>query len=165
MTRVISLLLICVLGACTIPQRPTTLDQAIVDEVNANANAKRKPPRAQEIEQALIPPLRLELPKVDGRALEPRFDLSINNAPAQQVFLAIVSGTRYSMLVHPEVNGTISMNLKDVTVREALDSLRDLYGYEHRIEGTRIFVQGASMQTRVFRVNYLVNAWDAVRFA
>ncbi len=156
MIRSIVLLLLCALGACSVPPRPATLDKAIVDEMNANANAKRKPARQQEIEQALIPPLRLELPKVDGRALEPRFDLSINNAPAQQVFLAIVSGTRYSMLVHPEVNGTISVNLKDVTVREALDSLRELYGYEYRVEGTRIFVHGAAMQTRVFRVNYLV---------
>ena len=47
------------------------------------------------------------------------------------------------------------MNLKDVTVEEALAAIRDLYGYEYRIEGTRVFVQGAGLQTRVFQVNYL----------
>ena len=70
--------------------------------------------------------------------------------------MSIVSGTRYSMLVNPEVTGSISVNLKDVTVAEALDSLRELYGYEYRIDGTRIFVQPAGLQTRVFRVNYLI---------
>jgi MSHA biogenesis protein MshL len=156
MKRAIALSIAFSLVACTIPPRPATLDKSIVNEMNAAAAVKPKAPREAAVEQALVPPLRLELPKVEGRALEPRFDLNVNNAPAQQVFLALVSGTRYSMLLHPEVSGTISVNLKDVTVREALDSLRDLYGYEYRIEGTRIFVQSAALQTRVFRVNYLI---------
>jgi len=156
MKRMLIFTVACSLAGCTIPPRPATLDKSIADELNAAAAAKPKSAREAGVEQALIPPLRLELPKADGRALEPRFDLNVNNAPAQQVFLAIVSGTRYSMLLHPEVSGTISVNLKDVTVREALDSLRDLYGYEYRVEGTRIFVQSAALQTRVFRVNYLV---------
>jgi MSHA biogenesis protein MshL len=156
MKRALALTVACGLVACTIPPRPATLDTSIVDELNAAAAAKPRPARDAAVEQALIPPLRLELPKAEGRALEPRFDFSVNNAPAQQVFLSIAAGTRYSMLLHPQVGGTISVNLKDVTVREALDSLRDLYGYEYRIEGTRVFVQSAALQTRVFRVNYLV---------
>ncbi|HKY03056.1 MAG TPA: secretin N-terminal domain-containing protein [Burkholderiales bacterium] len=150
-----ALTLVCTLSACAIPDRPATLDRSIVDEMNTAAAAKPKPARESAVEQALIPPLRIELPKVDQRALEPRFDLSVNNAPAKQVLLAIVSGTRYSMLVHPDISGTISVDLKDVTVREALDSLRDLYGYEYRVEGARINVQAPSLQTRMFKVNYL----------
>src|SRR6185436_7571097 len=94
-------------------------------------------------------------PSMGGQPVEPRFDLSVNNAPAQQVFLSLVNGTRYSMLVHPNVSGTISLTLKDVTLREALESIRDLYGYEFRIDASRISVQPAGLQTRVFRVNYL----------
>ena len=86
---------------------------------------------------------------------EKRFDLSVNNAPAAQVFMSIVSGTRYSMLLHPEVGGTISVNLKDVSVEEALSAIRELYGYDYRMDGRRIFVQPAGLQTRVFQVNYL----------
>jgi MSHA biogenesis protein MshL len=87
--------------------------------------------------------------------LEPRFDLSVNNASAAQVFMSIVSGTRYSMLLHPGLGGVLSLNLKDVTVQEALSTIRELYGYEYRVEGTRIFVQPAGLQTRIFQVNYL----------
>jgi MSHA biogenesis protein MshL len=79
----------------------------------------------------------------------------VSNAPAAQVFMAIVSGTRYSMIVHPDVREVISVNLKDVTVPEALDTLRELYGYEFRVQGSRITILPVSLQTRVFKVNYL----------
>lgn len=155
MKKTLILALACALTACAVPRDPQTLDRSIVDEINAAAAAKPQPARDTAIDQALIPPLRLELPKVDDRELEPRFDVSVNDAPAQQVLLAIVSGTRYSMLVHPDVAGTITVDLKDTTVPEALEALRELYGYEYRIDGNRIIVQAASLQTRVFRVNYL----------
>src|SRR5262249_52957781 len=74
---------------------------------------------------------------------------------ANQVLKAIVSGTRYSMVVHPDVRDSTSVNLKDVTVMEALETLRELYGYEYRVQGNRITVQPITMQTRVFKVNYL----------
>jgi MSHA biogenesis protein MshL len=92
---------------------------------------------------------------LEAKPLEPRFDLNVSNAPAAQVFMAIVSGTRYSMIVHPDIREVISVNLKDVTVPEALDTLRELYGYEFRVQGSRITILPVSLQTRVFKVNYL----------
>lgn len=86
---------------------------------------------------------------------EPRFDLSVNNAPAAQVFLQLAQGTAYNMLVSPEVSGTLSITLKDTSVPEALDTLRELFGYDFRIAGNRIFVYSNAVQTRLYRVNYL----------
>jgi MSHA biogenesis protein MshL len=86
---------------------------------------------------------------------EPRFDLIVNGAQARDVFLALVADSRYNMLPHPDISGTISVTLKGVTLREALDALRDVYGYDYRIEGRRITVYPPTMQTRVFTVNYL----------
>ncbi|HZF18414.1 MAG TPA: pilus (MSHA type) biogenesis protein MshL [Burkholderiales bacterium] len=106
--------------------------------------------------EALLPPLRAEMPKGPGTPVEPRFDLVVNAAPARQVFMSIVSGTRYSMIVNPAVSGTLSLNLKDVTVKEALEAIREVYGYEFRADGTRIYVESAGLQTRVFQVNYLI---------
>jgi MSHA biogenesis protein MshL len=108
------------------------------------------------INDALLPPLKIAMPRASAKQLEQRFDLVISNAPANQVLMVIVSGTRYSMLVHPDITGSISVNLKDVTVFEALDSIRELYGYEYKIEGARIFIEPQAMQTRVFQVNYIV---------
>jgi MSHA biogenesis protein MshL len=142
-------------GCAAPPSAPTTIAPYITTELE-KASAERKtqaPPSA--IDEALLPPLRMEMPPVAGTPFEPRFDLSVNNAPAPQVFMSLVSGTRYSMLVHPSVTGSITINLKDVNLREALDSIRELYGYEYKIESTRIFIQPAGVQTRVFQVNYL----------
>lgn len=121
----------------------------------AKGSQHGKEPQAPALDLALLPPMRMEMPSVAGRPIEPRFDLVVNNALAQQVFASIVSGTRYSMLVHPSVTGSISVSLKDATVLEALDAIRDLYGLEYRVDGTRIFVQPAGLQSRVYQINYL----------
>jgi MSHA biogenesis protein MshL len=84
-----------------------------------------------------------------------RFDLSVNNAPAAQVFMQLGSGTPYNMLVSPEVAGNVTVTLKDTTVLEALESMRELFGYDFRVAGNRIFVQPNTVQTRLFKINYL----------
>ena len=84
-----------------------------------------------------------------------RFDLSVSNAAAAQVFLQIASGTSYNMLVSPDVIGQISVTLKDSTVLEAMESIRELFGYDYRVTGNRIFVYSNAVQTRLYRVNYL----------
>lgn len=138
-------------GASSPPRHDVVRDK-IGDEI-AQATTHRKSNEAAD--KALLAPLTIELPKQE--VAEPRFDLSIVNAPAAQVFMAIVSGTRYNMLVGPEVAGNLTVNLKDVTVREALESIRELYGYEFTIKGNRIAIQPNTLQTRVFQVNYLAS--------
>jgi MSHA biogenesis protein MshL len=142
-----------VLCACSHPSRQIGVDPAILSEVDPGTRKPPSPPAA--VSEALLPPLRMDMPDLRGQPLEPRFDLSVNNAPAVQVFMSIASGTRYSMLVHPQVAGTLSVNLKDVTIREALDAIRELYGYDYKIDGSRVFIQPAGLQTRIFQVNYL----------
>ncbi len=85
---------------------------------------------------------------------EPKLDLLVNNAPARNVFLAIVTDTRYSMLMHPDVAGNLSVTLRGVTVVEALEAIRDVYGYDFKIEGRRITIYAPTLQTRIFTVNY-----------
>jgi len=143
------------LAGCALPPAPSNkVEPQIARELDRAGERKPAAP-APVIDEALLPPLRIEMPSVRGQPIEARFDLSVSNAPAQQVFMSLVSGTRYSMLLHPGVGGTLSVNLKDVTVRDALESLRELYGYEFAIDGSRITVQPAGMQSRVYRVNYL----------
>src|SRR3990172_6914758 len=69
-----------------------------------------KPAQPEAVSQALLPPLTVEMPKAAAKPLEPRFDLVVNSAPDNQVFMALVSGTRYSMLVHPDIKETLSVN-------------------------------------------------------
>ncbi|OGV77775.1 MAG: pilus (MSHA type) biogenesis protein MshL, partial [Methylotenera sp. RIFCSPLOWO2_02_FULL_45_14] len=152
----LALIFILVAGCATNEPQPNATLNKINNELKTAAETKVATPAPDAINNALLPPLKMAMPKASAKRLEQRFDLVINNAPANQVLMGIVSGTRYSMLIHPDVTGSISVNLKDVTVFEALDSLRDLYGYEYKVDGSRIFIESPAIQTRVFQVNYIV---------
>ena len=145
-----------VLAGCVAPGSKNQTADAIQREMHQAVQDGAQPGKsADAVNNALLPPLTLGLPKVDNKPLETKFDLTVNHTPVNQVFMAIVSGTRYSMLLHPEVGGNISLNLKDVTVLEALEAIREIYGYEYKMDGTRIYIQPLTLQTRIFQVNYL----------
>jgi MSHA biogenesis protein MshL len=124
-------------------------------ELAKAAQQQRPAVQPETVRQALLPPLTIEMPNAPSKPVEPRFDLAVSNAPANQVFMALVSGTRYSMLVHPDIKEAISVNLKDVTITEALEAIRELYGYEFKFQGMRIYIMPVTLQTRLFQVNYL----------
>ena len=143
------------LAACqTSPSRWQDASKKEISSAMAEASDDKLTVPA-DITQVLLPPLKMALPDNDATLLEPRFDLSANNTPARQVFMSMVQDTPYSMVVHPDVSGAISLHLKDVTVPEAVDTLRQVYGYDYRREGQRFFILGQGMQTRLFPVNYL----------
>ncbi len=127
-----------------------------IDELRADmarAAAQRPATAATGNEAPVLP----TAPIVPALPAEPRFDLIVNGAPVRDVFLSMVTDTRYSMLMHPDVTGILSVTLKGVTLREALDSIRDVYGFDYKIEGRRVTVFPPTMQTRIFMVNYLHN--------
>lgn len=143
-------------GCATHQKAPGATFDRIGQEMQGAVDAKTKGGADAALNQAMLPPLQLDVPE-SAKSVEPRFDLAVSNAPASQVFMALVSGTRYSMLIAPEVSGSVTVNLKNVSVREALETLRELYGYEFRVQGTRIYIQPNTMQTRIFQINYLAS--------
>ena len=116
-------------GCASQQDKFNTTAQEIQAELDKAAEGRAVPPQPEAVSQALLPPITVELAKAEGQPQEQKFDLAVNNVPAIQVFLAIVSGTRYSILVHPDVKEPISVNLKEVSLFEALDAIRELYGY------------------------------------
>ena len=150
---ILAMVVLGVSGCAGIAPKHETYDRITAD-IGKATEVKPQPAQPDAVSAALLPPLKIELPKA-REPLEERFSLTFDNVPASQFFIAIVSGTRYNMLVHPEVAGTISVNLKDVTLFEALDAIRELYGYDYKVEGTRIFIKPLTVQTRVFHVNYM----------
>ncbi len=154
MRRLLVVLYLLSLVGCA-SSASSSVKNKISMEMDAVARESARPSKQEEVNNALLPPLVVPTPSADGTPVEAKFDLVVNNTPAQQVFMAIVSGTRYSMLLHPEVSGSISLNLKDVTVFDALESIREMYGYEYKMDGSRIYIQPLGLQTRLFQVNYL----------
>jgi MSHA biogenesis protein MshL len=144
------------LSGCQTASTRDTYDK-ISNEVNSAAAKPAVVTQNEAVSSALLPPvsqLSEQLPKARA-VLEERFNVSFNNVPVQQFYNSIVAGTRYNMLINPEVTGNITANLKDVTLFEALDAIRELYGYDYKVEGTRIYIRPLTMQTKMFKINYL----------
>ncbi|HEY8100816.1 MAG TPA: pilus (MSHA type) biogenesis protein MshL [Burkholderiaceae bacterium] len=156
MKKIMIVITVLSVVGCSTPVEKHETSDLINAELLKAADGKSSANQAA-VSAALLPPLNIEVPKARP-LLEERFNLSFNNVPASQFFMAIVTGTRYSMLVHPDVTGTISANLKNVTVLEALEAIREQYGYDYKIDGTRIYIKPLSLQTSIFKINYLTGS-------
>ena len=149
-------------GCKMLPTMPTENMQEITDALDESIQTQpdtgivTPPP---EVKDALLPPLRGELPDILPD-LEPRFDISVNNSRAREFFMGLVKGTRLNMVVHPDVTGTISITLRDVTIDEVLSTTRDVYGYRYQRTGKTYQVYPARIRTQVFSVNYLYASRD-----
>ncbi|WP_036229309.1 pilus (MSHA type) biogenesis protein MshL [Marinobacterium jannaschii] len=101
----------------------------------------------------LLPPL--SIPGRRERKVEERFDLTSEALDARDFFMNLVQGTGYNMIVHEKVGGSVSLNLKNVTVDEVMQAVRRVYGYEYRKTGNLYQVLPAELQSEIFQINYL----------
>ncbi len=161
MRQLFGIALLFFVAACSSPNIKTKTVVKINNEMDALVNESVTPSKADAVDKALLPPLAMMMPKVETSPLEARFDLNVNNTPAKEVFAAIGSGTRYNMLPLPGVEGNITLNLKDVTVFEALDTIRALYGYEYKVEGKSVYIQPVTLQIKLFKIDYLAAMRDS----
>jgi MSHA biogenesis protein MshL len=86
----------------------------------------------------------------------PRYDVHVEDAPARAFFEGLVADSAVNVVVHPEVKGRVTLALKQVTLIEALEAAREMYGYDFRPMGSNGYlILPATLQTRVFQLNYL----------
>ncbi|TKB51620.1 pilus (MSHA type) biogenesis protein MshL [Ferrimonas sediminicola] len=142
--------------------------QSLPKERQDPSETKQALTRAMEEQQArttqVAPPMalpkevaqELSVPRLpDNRRAQPLVDVAAKDVDAQVFFASLVEGSRYSAAVHPGVQGTISLNLKQVTLDEVLQTVEDLYGYDVRRSGRVLQIYPAGMRTETFAVDYL----------
>lgn len=126
-------------------------EMAKVEQQAASAGSEESDSNATPagISSQLLPPLSSNRPQ------DERFDVNAAGVPAASFFAALVEGTRYNVVVRPEVDTAVDLRLTDVTVPEVMDIAADLYELDIQKTGRLYRVGADEVQTRLFPIDYL----------
>ena len=156
------ILLLVVVGSClngvcvSTGYTPNKEKEAMTPD---NATNEAAPERSGGMPAAVSDYLRQDVSAQEQQGIElleeDRFVLQAEGIDAKQFFYGLAADTPYNMLVHPDVSGSISLSLKDVTLNETLSAVQDIYGFEIRRQGRTIQVYPAGVRTKTFSLDYL----------
>ncbi|MEX0430631.1 pilus (MSHA type) biogenesis protein MshL [Spiribacter insolitus] len=119
----------------------------------ATATDEDVPPLPEAAREMLTPPpLETDAP---APVQEPRFDITADRVAVAEFYHGLVEDTPYNVVVHPEVAGTVSLRLNDVSVPEVMDILSEGYGYHYQRTDGSYLVLPSALETRVFRLDYI----------
>lgn len=135
-------------------QSQQVIDESITLNKARGMSAERRPNHIPySVNNALLPSLASYVKP--SQPTSQRFDVTANNIPAKEFFMGLVSGTNYNMLVNPNITGTITIDLKNVTISQTLDAIKDLYGYDYQRTSYGYEIFQPQLATRIFHINYL----------
>jgi MSHA biogenesis protein MshL len=152
----ISFLSIAALGCQTVPDAPTDINNELDKAIESSTQRKTPKPLAQlpsSVQQELMQQS-MQTAK-NGLLAEKRLEIAASEVRAKDFFAALVEDSPYSIAVHPDVEGAITLNLKAVTIQETLDVIEELYGFDIRRSGNIIQVYAAGMRTETIPLDYL----------
>lgn len=141
------------LAACASP-RPAPGPDSPYTQLREELAAQRQAAPAEvpaEVAASLLPPVAIEMP----RAPEHRFDIDVREVDARTFFMSLLHDSAENIVVHPAVSGTLTLSLRNVNVADVLTSVRDVYGYDVRRGPAGWQVFPATLQSRMFNVNYI----------
>jgi MSHA biogenesis protein MshL len=152
----LSSLLLTLVGCQTTPQAPVDMQDGLDHAIKENRSLNAPKPLTQvpsSVQKELMQQNMAQAKQ--GLLSEKRLKVSATSVAAKDFFTAIVEGSSYSVAIHPDVKGSVSLSLSDVTLTEALSVVQDIYGYDIRINDNIIQVFPAGIRTETFALNYL----------
>ena len=153
----ISVIMAWMLTACAGAFKPEpTDDTSAMTDVLDQAIAQNQ--QLQE-KQASVPepPASLddELLAIQPTTPKKRFNVAAQQVEAQQFFQDLVNGTGLNIVVDPQIIGTISLQLNNVTIDDVLEAIVDTYGYDVQKTNYGYKVLANRLMTRIYDLNYL----------
>lgn len=124
------------------------------------------PYSAQVPQQPGLPPLAISQIE-DGRrseALAQTLSLSFAEPISiRDLLVLLVQTTTLSVVIDPDVDGTFSGDLKNVTLQQALDLVLEPHGFVAAIQDNVVRVRREQVQTRLFNINYVATRRSGTR--
>lgn len=99
------------------------------------------------------PELNPKIPRERG----PRFTLAARDVDVKTILFALSKKIDQNIIIDPDISGKVTVNLKEVTLKEALRSLLSPLRLVFDIEKDFIRVEPAKMETRIFHLNYIIS--------
>ena len=87
----------------------------------------------------------------------PRISLVAQEADIRTVLLAISKEVQQNIIVDPSIREVVTVDLKQVTLTEALDNLLEPLRLDYEVKGNFVRVFPKRMMTRTFRLNYIIS--------
>ncbi len=128
------------------------IDKLLSDKLKNNS---RNQQTNAAINQALIPNIPLPTYSAPRVKQENRFNISLHEVDAREFFMGLVMDSPENMLLHPDVSGTISLELKNVTIAQVMEAVQKVYGYDYKKNDMGYTVYPSTIQTRIFKINRL----------
>jgi MSHA biogenesis protein MshL len=137
----------------TFEAKPDAKPSMVSQVINQVAKEQAHSPTVsnQEMLDSLLPPVAIEV----AEEVEERFDVSVKNIGARNFLLGLVNDTPFNMVVNPDVDVKISLQLKDVTISEVLSAVERIYPLMVEKQGNVFFVSSAESLTAIYPVDYI----------
>jgi MSHA biogenesis protein MshL len=103
-----------------------------------------------------LPAVQIEQQPV-AQAPRQLYSINVVDANVRDVLLTLAKTTDFSIVLGPMVEGTITVDLKQVTVEEMLNAMLSPVGLVYQREGNVIRVSRPQVTTRIFSVNYIAS--------
>jgi general secretion pathway protein D len=127
------------------------------------AHLRQEPERAALAESIPQPVRPVPMPPPpEARAADVRYSVVVSNQPVRDVLLAMARETRVNIDVHPDIEGTVTLNAIDQTLRQLLDRIARQADIRYEIRGSTIQVMRDTPYLRTYKVDYVNMARDTV---
>ena len=164
--RFIYVAIVTLLVGCQSSAPPSVVEQSLKEQLArqiAHEQASQNSPATADGSLESVPKnvsdLLSEVP-VSGQPASlfgpEKYDIEADGVAVRAFFAGLMADTPYSVAIHPEVSGEISLSLKQVSMEQVMELLGDLYGYDISRKSNVYRILPAGMRTETFAVNYLL---------